>query len=272
MGIETRGQIDKFLATLAGAPRRLLMLDYDGTLAPFARKRGDAYPYPGVVPVLEEIVKRGRTRLVIVSGRDIDDLSSHLGIEPLPELFGTYGRQRRRPVGKVENAPLEQRHLEALSNADRWLEYQQLREMKEVKTGSIAVHWRGLKEPQAEEIRARVRLGWVPIAEQGGLQLFDFDGGVEICAPGPDKGDVVRMLLAEEGRGVASAYLGDDSSDEPAFRAIRDGGLSVLVRPTRRQTAAQLWLHPPEELVEFLKAWASVCCEDRGTRAAALDR
>jgi trehalose 6-phosphate phosphatase len=52
-----------------------------------------------------------------------------------------------------------------------------------------------------------------------------------------------------------AAYLGDDATDERAFRAISGRGLSVLVRPSWRQTAAELWLRPPEELLDFLNRW-----------------
>ena len=51
------------------------------------------------------------------------------------------------------------------------------------------------------------------------------------------------------------AYLGDDRTDEDAFRALRGRGLSVLVRAEPRETAADAWIRPPEELIEFLRTW-----------------
>ena len=231
MVLETRLEIDRFMAQVEAAPHRLLMLDFDGTLAPFTLQRDQACPYPGVAGVLRKIMRQGYTRVVIVSGRDVNDLSSRLGIEQMPELWGTYGMQRRRPNGVIETAQIDRSFADALTNAGRWLGYQQLQEIAEVKLGGIALHWRGLPEKGREEVRARVRLGWEPIAERSGLQLLEFDGGVEIRVPGPGKGDVVRTLLAEERGGVAAAYLGDDASDEPAFRAIGDRGLGGDGRP-----------------------------------------
>ena len=263
MELRTRLKIDQFLARLESAPQRLLMLDYDGTVAPFREQRDQAYPYPDIAAILQEIMGQGQTRVVIVSGRDVNELSAQLGVQPIPELWGLYGMQRRRPNGVVETARVEQSYVDALSDAEGWLGYQQLRKIAEVKTGGIAAHWRGLTEKTTEEIRARVYLGWRPIAERSGLQLLEFDGGVEIRVPGSDKGDVVRMLLAEEGGRVASAYLGDDASDESAFRAIGDRGLSVLVRPQWRETAARLWLKPPEEVSDFLTKWLSACRKNK---------
>jgi len=252
---ETQLHVEQFLKSVTQAPRSLLLLDYDGTLAPFRQERDQAFPYSGIAQVLQEIVRGGHTRVVIISGRDTSETIPLLGIEPLPEVWGLHGMQRRKPDGRVEMLRLEEGYLDALSDADRWLGYQQLRHTAEFKTGSIAVHWRGLSEWGVEELRGRVLLGWKPIADHTGLELLDFDGGIEIRPPEADKGDVVRLLLGEVGPGTPAAYLGDDATDEHAFQAIRGHGLSVLVRPRWRHTAAQSWIKPPDELLDFLNKW-----------------
>jgi trehalose-phosphatase len=90
-----------------------------------------------------------------------------------------------------------------------------------------------------------------------GLALQDFDGGIELRAPGHDKGEAVKTLLAEMGPNAMCAYLGDDRTDEDAFQAIRGKGLGVLVRENFVPTQADLWIKPPEELLEFLARWKS---------------
>ena len=252
---ETQLHVEQFLKSVTQAPRSLLLLDYDGTLAPFRQERDQAFPYSGIAQVLQEIVRGGHTRVVIISGRDTSETIPLLGIEPLPEVWGLHGMQRRKPDGRVEMLRLEEGYLDALSDADRWLGYQQVRHTAEFKTGSIAVHWRGLSEWGVEELRGRVLLGWKPIADHTGLELLDFDGGIEIRPPEADKGDVVRLLLGEVGPGTPAAYLGDDATDEHAFQAIQGHGLSVLVRPRWRHTAAQSWIKPPDELLDFLNKW-----------------
>jgi trehalose 6-phosphate phosphatase len=252
---ETQLHLDRFLRTVAKARRSLLLLDYDGTLAPFHEDRDQAFPHPGIPQVLREIVRNGHTRVVIVSGRDASEIGPLLGIAPIPEVWGLHGLQRKKPGGSVETVRIRDRWLAALSDADRWLGYQRVQHKAEFKTGSIAAHWRGLSEFEVDELRGRVLLGWSPIAERSGLELLDFDGGVEIRVPEVNKGDVVRRVLSEMEVDTPAAYLGDDITDERAFRAISGRGLSVLVRPSWRQTAAQLWLKPPEELLDFLTRW-----------------
>jgi trehalose 6-phosphate phosphatase len=256
-----QSELTPFLQGIAQASRAVLLLEYDGTLAPFDASRDHAYPYPGVACLLQEIVRNGRTRVVVISGRDAADILHLLNIHPGPEVWGIHGLQRLRTDGSTEMPRLDERTLDGLSDAERWLGYQQLRHTAEIKAGSIAVHWRGLSESAANDLRARVLLGWRPMAEYSGLDLLEFDGGVEIRGPGADKGNAVRAFLGEIGRDTPTAYLGDDSTDESAFRAIEGRGISVLVRPAWRQTAAQSWLHPPGELLDFLWLWLKACSE-----------
>jgi len=235
------------------------MLDYDGTLAPFRKERDQAVPYPEVINKLEELMLSGYARVVIISGREVREVVSLLGVQPTPELWGLYGLQHRKLDGGIEMTPIDQRYVGALSSARQWLEYQRLMSFAEVKTGSIAVHWRGSSLAEMEEIRGRVFLGWNAIVENSGLLLLEFDGGLEIRVPGRDKGDVVRGLLQEMGPNVPAAYLGDDLTDEPAFCAIHGRGLGILVRPEWRPTAAQLLIKPPEGVVDFLTGWLNAC-------------
>ena len=252
---EVRSHLTSFLESVAKRSQAVLFVDYDGTLAPFQVKRDQAYPYPGVATVLQEIVRGGQTRIVVISGREAREVPPLLDIHPPPEVWGCHGLERLRTDGSMETLPLEERTLRGLSEAGRWLDVQQLRHVAEFKSGGIAVHWRGLNEMATTDVRARVMLGWYPIVKDGGLALLEFDGGIEILAKEADKGDAVRSLLSEMSPETPAAYLGDDSTDESAFKAMEGRGLGVLVRPTWRQTAAQMWLKPPSELLEFLDLW-----------------
>jgi trehalose 6-phosphate phosphatase len=267
-------RVEFFLQAVAQASQSLLMLDFDGTLAPFHKDRRKAFPYRGISSLLEKILELGKTRVVIVSGRDATEIIPLLGVEPHPEIWGFHGLQRVKTDGSVEISPLDDLTLTALDLADDWLVSQQLQHTAELKAGSIAVHWRGLDFSVAQDIDRRVMRGWTDIAREYGLDLLHFDGGVEIRSKQANKGSVVRTLLAEMRPSIPAAYLGDDTTDEEAFAAINDiginnirvgdigigdVGLSILVRPVWRPTAAQLWLRPPAEVLEFLTRWLELC-------------
>ncbi len=247
--------LNTFFHSLEKAPRSVLMLDYDGTLAPFRIKPEQATPYPGVRPILKRILKSGRTRIVMISGRWTRDLIPLLRLDPLPEIWGSHGWERRHADGRQEIFPFDERALQGLAEADRWAEKENLEDRVEQKPGCLALHWRGLRPEGIEKIRAKAIPHWSRLARKTGLLVTEFDGGLELRVPGRHKGDAVKTILRESEAEAAAAYLGDDRTDEDAFRAIRKRGLSILVRKTRRPTDAQVWLRPPDELLDFLNRW-----------------
>jgi trehalose 6-phosphate phosphatase len=254
-------EVEQFMNAVAQSPVCALLLDYDGILAPFCLNRQQALPYPGMTALLQEIIVNGRTRVVIITGRNAREVIPLLAVHPSPEIWGCHGLERLRPDGTCEAPRVEEPVLHALADADRWLRYQGLHDRAEFKTAAVAIHWRGLDEATAAEIRGQVLLGWIPIAQSTPMELLEFDGGIEMRMPGRDKGDAVRTILDEVGPEVPVAYLGDDLTDERAFLALGTLGLSVLVRPEWRKTAAALWIRPPEGLREFLARWLQACRE-----------
>ena len=252
-------EVERFLRGVSQSWLSVLVVDYDGTLAPFSVNRRNALPYPGVNALLQEIVNAGRTRLVIITGRDARDVELLLNIRPFPEVWGSHGLQRLRANGVCEMPEIDNHALQALADAERWLAYQGLERMAEPKPGSLAVHWRALDRNSAVELRGKILLGWFPIAERASLKVLEFDGGLELRVPGHDKIHAIETILREVGPSVPVAYLADDVTDEPAFRALQDRGLTALVRGERGKTSARVWLRPPEELLDFLTQWRDAC-------------
>lgn len=251
----SRDPLKVFYQELERAQQRALLLDYDGTLAPFQIDRGRAIPYTGVRPALEKIRDEDGTRLVLITGRAIDDLLPLLGLDPPPEVWGSHGWERLLADGTYQRAELDPRTVAGLAQAHGMLQSLGIAERCEVKPASIAVHWRGIAEAEAQALHVQASEAWTPLAAETGLVLHDFDGGVELRVPGRDKGVAVRTVLDEMPPGTVAAYLGDDQTDEDAFAAMSGRGLGILVRPERRATAASVWLKPPEELITFLRQW-----------------
>jgi trehalose-phosphatase len=248
-------KLDLFSQKLIKSPQKALFLDYDGTLAPFQIDPNNAYPYPGVTELLNNILQRGETRLVIITGRWIKDLMPLLQLERQPEVWGSHGLERLKVDGSYEIAPMDEEALKGLVTADEWIESIGLSDRCEKKPGCLAVHWRGLREDHIKHLKKQVKPKWSLISDNWGLELNGFDGGLELRVPGMNKGDAVRTILEEMDNDSVAAYLGDDVTDEDAFNAIKGKGIGVLVREAFRPTAADLWLKPPEELMTFLAGW-----------------
>jgi len=250
---------DDFWRALASAGNRILMLDYDGTLAPFVVERDRAYPYPGVPEVLSSLVREDASRLVIVTGRSVDDIPRLLGLDDLPEIWGSHGAQRLLSDGTRTPVELGEPESRGLDRALAWAEDQGLKDRVEVKPGCLAFHWRGLPERQARRMRDKIRDGLKDEIAGTRLGLKAFDGGLELRVPDFTKADAVNTVLKEGGPGAVVAYMGDDLTDEDAFAALSGRGLPVLVRKEPRHTKAELWLKPPEELLAFLHKWLEAC-------------
>jgi trehalose 6-phosphate phosphatase len=251
-----------FFAQVRQASKRALMLDYDGTLSPFTPDRSRAFPYREIPGLVSQIMQHN-VRVVLISGRAATELLFLSGIHPHPEIWGSHGSERLLPDGTYEvDAPPPQQRA-GLQIANKSLRGCGLAARMETKPGAIAVHWRGLAPGERTAIEDKVRKLSVSLIDDYGLQLLPFDGGLEVRAPGKTKGDAVTAILEECGKGVAAAYLGDDQTDENAFRAIKGRGLAVLVRSEPRPTLADVWLRPPDELGSFLRDWLVACGAER---------
>lgn len=244
-----------FFSRLREARQSLLMLDYDGTLAPFTHDRENAHPYPELRPVLEDLLHDEACRMVIVSGRAVEDLAPLLDLDPTPELWGSHGWERRHADGTYVLPDLDDATTELLAREWEWLFDSVPLDSIERKPISVALHWRGLDQLAQVTLHAVAIRRWRKLAESTRLELHPFSGGLELRAEGRSKAHAVEILLSEYQTAPVTAYLGDDQSDEDAFAALGNRGLRVLVRSEPRDTRADVQLTPPGELLEFLVTW-----------------
>ena len=258
---EAKRKLEDFFKTFSGNNSPLLLLDYDGTLAPFRVDRHKAIPWTGVREAIARIQHQGHTRMSVITGRPAKEIGPLLrGYPPLMdplEIWGLHGAERLHVDGRreLELAPAEtQRRLDELRD---YLRHNNLGGQFEDKPNAAVMHWRGASPRTAKFIEQRTRELFEPLSRLEGLALLDFEGGLELRV-GRNKGGAIKTLIAECPPGTPVAYLGDDLTDEAAFLIINQASgphLSVLMRGESRETAADIWLRPPSELRAFLKMW-----------------
>jgi trehalose-phosphatase len=259
-------KLEEFFRSFSGGASPLLLLDYDGTLAGFRIDRFTARPWAGVRELLTEIQRDGSTRMAVITGRPAAEVTSMLELDSPVEVWGLHGAERLYSDGRreLEEASPAARH--GLEELRERLKRDSLGGLFEDKPNAVVMHWRGHTPRQATLIERKARALFEPVAEMDGLSLLDFEAGVELRV-GRDKGGAVNAIIAEAEPGQSVTYLGDDLTDESAFRSVNAAEaphLSVLMRREWRETAADVWLRPPEELREFLQRWVSA---QRGKRS-----
>ncbi|HEY1767902.1 MAG TPA: trehalose-phosphatase [Terracidiphilus sp.] len=254
----TAEKLREFFGGFAGAAAPLLLLDYDGTLAPFHVDRFQARPWTGVRELLNQIQNQSTTRLAVISGRPAAEIVPLLALDTPPEVWGLHGAERLYPDGRRELQTLAPEVSARLDELHVRLRHDAFGGLFEEKPNAVVMHWRGLAPEKAREVEKRTRALFEPLAQAEGLGLLVFECGLELRA-GRDKRGAIRAILHElAGAGSVrfpAAFLGDDYTDESGFAALKERGLSVLVRLDWRETLADVWLKPPEELLGFLEQW-----------------
>ena len=211
------------------AGRRILFLDYDGTLVPIARRPEMAVPDQGILGLLERLAADPKNTVVIISGRQREFLDQWFGNLRVVLAAEHGGFLRAVPAGwvnVVEADPAwEQQVLPVLQRyADRCPGA-----FIEKKSLSLAWHYR-TAEPQIAQLRSqelKEELGEL-VSHDGKLHVLEGHKVIEIKHAGYDKGTVVPRLLD------AAAYdfvlaLGDDKTDEDLFRVLPADAWTVKI-------------------------------------------
>ncbi len=204
-----------------------LFLDVDGTLLEIVDAPDSVRVEGRLLSILSALSGRFGGALALVSGRPLETLDRVFAPLKLTAA-GLHGLERRDQAGRIHRAPFDRTGIAEARNALSVFVAADRRLMIEDKGASIALHYRGAPErgPQCDrfvaDLAGRLASGFVL---QRGKMV------VEIRPRGPDKGDVVTAFCAEAPfSGRRPVFIGDDVTDEDAFRIVnRAGGHSIRV-------------------------------------------
>lgn len=250
-------RLDEFFDSLQRIQNPLLLLDYDGTLSDFRINRFNARPWAGVRELLTQVQQDDRTRLMVITGRPAGEINPMLQLDTPVEVWGLHGAEHISVDGTRELEPAPPEALAKLDELREILRRDSFGGLIEDKPNAIVMHWRGHTPRQIQFIQQKTRTLFEPAAQVNGLSLLPFEAGIELRV-GRDKGGAVEEIIKSVAAGSPVTYVGDDLTDEPAFCAVnraRSPHLSVLMRREWRETNAEVWLKPPEELRWFLREW-----------------
>jgi trehalose 6-phosphate phosphatase len=229
-----------------------VFLDYDGTLTAIVSDPKEALLSDSMRQTLQALVTRAS--VAVLSGRELDDVRNRVAIEAIA-YAGSHGFDIAGPHGLHRQEAIE--FLPALDVAEK-----QLREklagiagvLIERKRFSIATHYRNVNEsdfPKLERAVSEVAARHRELRRMEGKKVYEL-----LPCTDWDKGKALLWLLEnlglEHGK-VHPIYIGDDRTDEDAFRALGQRGVGILVSEEPRPTAASYSLKDPAEVERFLR-------------------
>ena len=247
--------VDEIVAGASGK-RPAVFLDYDGTLTPIVSRPEDAWLSDSMQQTLRSLA--ARVPVAILSGRDLDDVRGRVLVDGVVyagshgfDIAGAGGL--RRELGTAYLPVLDKAETELREALDE-IPGAQL----ERKHFSVAAHYRNVNENDA----FRVVLAVDAVAgRHHELRRIDGKKAYELL---PDidwnKGNAMLWLLETlglEGSKALPIYIGDDRTDEDAFRALSQWGIGILVSEQSLPTASHYSLKNPAEVEEFLAALAT---------------
>ncbi|MFH1578294.1 MAG: trehalose-phosphatase [Candidatus Omnitrophota bacterium] len=236
-----------------GKKKTVFFLDYDGTLTPIVDRPELAVMSKEMKDVVLRLSKK--FTVAIVSGRMREDVEGMVGIKGL--LYaGSHGFDIS--AGAISL-------IEPRAEATIKLVTEAIKQLKaglngipgvliEEKKFSVAVHYRLVDEKHLSRIKALVDS---VIQDNHSLRLMQGKKVFEILpAIDWDKGKAIKWIMQAlkiSWSDTSVVYIGDDITDEDAFRAVRTMGTGILVTSEPKESAADFWLSSPAEVGELFK-------------------
>lgn len=230
---------------LAGVPRLLVALDFDGVLAPIVDVPSDARPLPASASALGSLATLPDTTIALVSGRGLADLAAVSGFGAPIRLVGSHGGEFDDGGAVLDD---EQRaRLDALGVELAELVGGEPGVRLEHKPAGVAVHVRGAAPEVGTRVLEAVRTG--PAARPG-IDATPGKAVLDLAVLQVNKGlalDVLRERVSAD----AVLFAGDDVTDETAFARLRPGDVGVKVGDG--DTAAAYRVAGPPDVAELLE-------------------
>lgn len=236
-----------------------LFLDYDGTLTPIVKNPNKAIMPKSTKGLLKELLKIPECRLAIISGRALEDIKNKVGLRDII-YSGNHGLEIEGPKIRFKS-PIPVSFRIVLGEIKEQLT-ERLSLIKghilEDKGLSLALHYRLVDKKYIPLVKVIFHEIGLPYKVAKKVKIRSGKMVLEIKPPIDwDKGKVVLWLLARQqfelgGKQVLPIYIGDDITDEDAFKALKNKGLTIFVgRPAVSE--ASYYLKNTQEVTDFMK-------------------
>lgn len=233
--------------------KRLLLLDYDGSLVPFSKDHRQALPPKSLLTLIGKLGRDPANDIVIISGRSAENLEEWFGALPV-NLVAEHGASSKRAgskrwrgarksdtAWKKQLLPVLEKYVDQTPGAT-----------VEVKAHSLVWHYRSVSVYNAQKSSVILQRALKPYLKAHGLEILKGNKVLEIKNPSHTKGVAAQAWLDRRYDFVLG--VGDDTTDEDLFRAMPDTGYSIKVG--RGRTAAKYRVQNHKAIVKLLNKLA----------------
>ncbi len=240
-----------------------LFLDYDGTLTDIVERPGDALPGSELIRLFKDL-NNSRFRIIIISGRSLDDLEKITGaLEPTNIIMaGSHGAElKNSSLLKNPQASCDKTYGSGIPEALKSIVIEQIKDIKNIiiedKPHSLAIHYRQVEKkdiPRIEELGEHLK----KLRKQYIFRFIKMKKVIEIMPEDINKGIVLEKFLRVDKKNtskgsVLAICIGDDVTDEDLFSGNRTGiNIKVTDNIETEKTIADYYLENPAEVIRFL--------------------
>lgn len=232
------------------AEKRLLLLDYDGTLVPYSKHPSLAVPEEAILSLLTTLAADDRNDVTIISGRDRSFLDKWFANIPI-SLVAEHGAESRQKSGDWEDhVDFVQQWKEIIEPVMDLFTRRSPGSFIEEKRHTMVWHYRNVN-PELGFIRSRELLDSLHhLVRNSNLQIIDGNKVIEVRMSGFDKGAVTKKFLERSTYDFVMA-IGDDKTDEDMFRAIAERGYTIKIG--QGHTTAQYYVSNQRDVLKILQ-------------------
>ena len=226
------------ISAFSGSARRLLLLDYDGTLVGFAGQAQDAVPDDGLLSLLKKLVQQPDTRVVVISGRDHETLERWLGSTGVDMVAEHGARMRTKGGWQLTDAGQQDQGLEQIRPLMEVYVDRTPGSYVEDKGSSLVWHFRRA-EPELGSLRAKELLDTLEsYLVNTPLHVMRGNKVIEVKRSNVNKGRAAARWLDHESSPDFILAIGDDVTDEDLFQVLPDDAWTIKVGRVAHTTAS----------------------------------
>lgn len=220
--------IKKLTTSYKNAKKRILFLDYDGTLVPFHKSPEKAVPDAELKNLLKKITEDSSNKVVVISGRDKDFLQKNLG-EFSVDFVAEHGVwEKKQGEEWAQNTSINDKWKEEIQPILELYVDRTPGSFIEQKDFSLAWHYRKT-DPGFGELRARELISNLQyLTINMDIQILEGNKVVEIKSNEVNKGKAAAKWLTNQKWDFVFA-AGDDSTDEDTFKALPENSFSIKI-------------------------------------------